>query len=170
MTRLFGTDSAWGSALFEWWSGLDKNRGARAELRRCNTPLEVMMTPSFHYARRRLLERRLDEEESRNDRLPLVIGLASHVTSSLQRDAHVALPSLPDAFSRGDRPKVSPLRFRQILEAHDDDELFTRVRRVLPMVRNEISVFSLANDLYWWGDRTRKRWVYDYRWPTSDAA
>lgn len=170
MKRTFDPDSAWGATLFEWWSGLDKNRGARAELRRCNTPLEVMMTPSFHYARRRLLERRSEEEDNRNDRLPLVIGLASHVTSTPQRDAHIALPSLPDAFSRGDRPKVSPLRFRQILEARDDDELFTRVRRVLPMVRNEISVFSLANDLYWWGDRARKRWVYDYRWPTPDAA
>lgn len=170
MKGSFDPDAAWGGALFAWWSGLDNNRGDRAELRRCNSPLEVMMTPAFHYARRKFLERRPEDGRDAGNRLPLVVGLAAHVTSPAQRNAHVALPSLPDAFSRGDRPKVSPLRFRQILEARDDDELFTRVRRVLPMVSSEVSVFSLANDLFWWNDRTRKRWVYDYRWPADNAA
>jgi len=171
MSRTFDPDTSCGRALFDWWTGLEQHRGDRAELRRCDTPLAVMMTTAFHYARRRLLERGLSDSQWAKDRLPIIVGLAAHVVSTPDRKNHIALPSLPDAFSRGDKSPVSPLRFRQILEARDDDERFTRVRRVLPLVGTQVNLFSLANDLYGWGDQTRKRWVYDYRWPSPrDAA
>jgi CRISPR system Cascade subunit CasB len=149
-------------ALLAWWRGLEQNRGDRAELRRCADLLQVMQTEAFHSARRRLIGAGLSEADSRNPRLAAIVALAAHVKGLSDQ-------SLPETFSSGDKPPVSPLRFRQILEAADDDELFTRLRRVLPLVDNAVNLATLAADVWYWGDRVRKRWVYDYRWPAKQS-
>jgi CRISPR system Cascade subunit CasB len=170
MSRLFEPGRPLGDALFHWWKALDDNRGDRAELRRCQTILEVMMTSAFHHIRRQLLEMGLKAEDSERDRLAAVIGLVAHVTSAADPALQKALPPLAQAFSEGDKPAVSPLRFRQLLDARTDDELFTRLRRIMPMVKERISLFNLANDVFYWGDRQRKNWIYDYRWPAKENA
>ena len=170
MSRLFEPGRPLGDALFGWWKALDDNRGDRAELRRCQTLLEVMMTSAFQRIRQQLLEMGLKPEDSKRDRLAAVIGLAAQVTSVADPASQKALPSLAEAFSKEDKPAVSPLRFRQLLDARTDDELFTRMRRVLPMVKESVSLFNLANDVFYWGDGVRKRWVYDYRWPAKATA
>jgi CRISPR system Cascade subunit CasB len=150
-------------ALLSWWRGLEHNRGDRAELRRCADLLQVMQTEAFHAARRRLIAAGLEEAESRRPRLAAIVALAAHVKGLSEQ-------SLPEIFSSADKPPVSPLRFRQILEATDDDELFTRLRRVLPLVGSAINLPTLAADVWYWGDSVRKRWVYDYRWPAKQSA
>ena len=163
MTQPFKSGSPSTAALLAWWRSLENNRGDRAELRRCADLLQVMQTEAFHLARARLIAAGLSAEESRSPRLAAIVALAAHVTA--QSEA-----SLPGAFSAGDKPPVSPLRFRQILDAVDDDELFTRLRRVLPLIDDSVSLAALAADVWYWGDRVRRRWVYDYRWPDKQSA
>lgn len=170
MMRLFDPDRSLGDAVFRWWKSLDSNRGERAELRRCEDLLQVMQTPAFQRIRRRLIELGLKPEDSEQDRLAAVIGLAAHVSSAAEATVHRELPGLPVAFSEDEKPAISPLRFRQLLDARDDDELFTRLRRVLPLVKERVNLFCLANDVFYWGDKVRKRWIYDYRWPTKQSA
>jgi CRISPR system Cascade subunit CasB len=162
MSRLFTRQDPVTAALLAWWHGLEQNRGDRAELRRCADLLQVMQTEAFHAARRRLIGAGLSEAESRKPRLAAIIALAAHVKGLSDQ-------SLAETFSSGDKPPVSPLRFRQILEAADDDELFTRLRRVLPLVDSAVNLPALAADVWFWGDRVRKRWVYDYRWPAKQS-
>jgi CRISPR system Cascade subunit CasB len=150
-------------ALLAWWRSLENNRGDRAELRRCADLLQVMQTEAFHAARRRLIAVGLSEDASRSPRLAAIVALAAHVKA-------VSEESLPTAFSSGDKPPVSALRFRQILEAVDDDELFSRLRRVLPLIDGRVNLAALASDVWFWGDSVRKRWVYDYRWPDKQSA
>jgi len=149
-------------ALLAWWRGLEQNRGDRAELRRCADLLQVMQTEAFHAARQRLIAAGLSEADSRRSRLAAIVALAAHVKGLSDQ-------SVPETFSSGDKPPVSPLRLRQILEAVDDDDLFTRLRRVLPLVDSAINLPALAADVWHWGDSVRKRWVYDYRWPAKQA-
>jgi CRISPR system Cascade subunit CasB len=170
MSRLFEPGSPLGDALFRWWKALDDNRGDRAELRRCEDLLQVMQTIGFQRIRSQLVDMGLKPEDSERDRLAAVIGLTAHVTSTADPALHMALPHLAEAFSEGDKPAVSPLRFRQLLDARTDDELFTRLRRVLPLVKARVSLFDLANSVFYWGDSVRKRWVYDYRWPAKEPA
>jgi CRISPR system Cascade subunit CasB len=170
MSRLFEPGRPLGDALFLWWKALDDNRGDRAELRRCEDLLQVMQTPAFQRIRRQLVEKGLKSEDSERDRLAAVIGLTAHVASTADPALHKALPRLAEAFSKGDKPAVSPLRFRQLLDARTDDELFTRLRRVLPLVKADVNLFELANSVFYWGDSVRKRWVYDYRWPAKETA
>ena len=163
MNRFFASGSPLTGVLLAWWRGLEQNRGDRAELRRCADLLQVMQSEAFHGARQRLIAAGLSESESRSPRLAAIVALASHVKSSSDE-------SLPAAFSSGDKPPVSPLRFRQILEAADDDELFTRLRRVLPLIDGRVNLPSLAANVWYWGDTVRKRWVYDYNWPNKQSA
>lgn len=163
MSRPFTRQDPITGALLSWWRGLEQNRGDRAELRRCADLLQVMQTGAFHIARRRLMDAGLSDDDSRRPRLAAIIALAAHVKGSSDQ-------SLPETFSSGETPSVSPLRFRQILEATGDDELFTRLRRVLPLVDSAVNLHALAADVWHWGDSVRKRWVYDYRWPAKQSA
>jgi len=170
MSRQFEPGGPLGKALFRWWKALNDNRGDRAELRRCEDLLQVMQTSAFQRIRRQLVEMGLRPEDSERDRLAAVIGLAAHVTAPTDAEIQKALPRVSEAFSEGDKPAVSPLRFRQLLDARTDDELFTRLRRVLPLVKDRVNLFDLANAVFYWGDGVRKRWVYDYRWPAKETA
>jgi CRISPR system Cascade subunit CasB len=149
--------------LLIWWHGLEQARGDRAKLRRCANLLQVMQTESFHATRLRLMTSGLSDVDSRRPRLAAIVAVAAHVKGQSEQ-------SLPETFSTGEKPPVSPLRFRQILEAADDDELFTRLRRVLPLVSGTVNLRALAADVWHWGDKVRKRWVYDYHWPVKQSA
>jgi CRISPR system Cascade subunit CasB len=163
MSDAFKTGHSTTGALLAWWRELEQNRGDRAELRRCADLLQVMQTEAFHAARRRLIGAGLSEQESRNPRLAAIIALAAHAKGLSEE-------SLPESFSSGEkRPLVSPLRFRQILDASDDDELFTRLRRVLPLIDARVNLVQLAANVWYWGDSMRKRWIYDYRWPAKQS-
>lgn len=163
MSRPFTSGDPTTGALLAWWHGLEHNRADRAELRRCANLLQVMQTEAFHGARRRLVAAGLSEADSRKTRLAAIVALAAQVKA-------LADEPVPEAFSAGERPPVSPLRFRQILESADDDELFTRLRRVLPLLDGRANLPALAADVWGWSDRVRKRWVYDYRWPAKQSA
>lgn len=163
MTPSLKKSEALRGALLEWWHSLESNRGARAELRRCDTLLDVMLSPAFHAARRRMIEAGLnDTHEPIRSRLAAVIGLAAHLRISGSR-------APAESFSSGDRPPVSPLRFRQILSATNDEELFRRIRRVLPLAEG-MSLILLSSDVLDWDERIRKQWVYAYRWPSKTTA
>jgi|SRR5579885_3001098 len=162
MSNPFTEGSAVSAALLRWWKGLEDDRGAGAELRRCHSLLDVMLTPAFQAVRQRLIEAGLKPRASDEDRLAAIIGLAAHLKEAGDQEP-------APAFSEGERPAVSPLRFRQILDARDDEELFHRLRRVLPLVEH-LGLSKLARDVFNWDEATRKRWVYGYRWPQKQSA
>ena len=162
MSHTFAKGSPELHELLRWWSALDHDRATRAELRRAQGTMDVIQLPSFHDVRRRLISVGLPEPEANSDRLALVAGLLSHIKANGESSA-------PKAFSQGDRPAVSPIRFRQVLEAHDTDELYRRLRRVLPSADGALSVGQLASDVFHWSESVRKCWVYDYAWPQKQS-
>jgi len=52
-------------------------------------------------------------------------------------------------------------RFKRLLQS-DDDELLEQMRRLVHLLGQKASVADLAVSILFWGDRTRKRWVYEY--------
>ncbi len=156
------------AALRDWWSGLDDDRGARAELRRAHDITAVSLTSAYQRAYRRLRAAGWDVGGASplNDRLAAVIGLLAHVKTNSDLSPPLAM-SARDA--GGDRPHVSPLRFQRLLEAPDLDALFSGLRRTLPLVNHQISITALANDVLFWGDRVKKNWAYAYEWPAKKA-
>lgn len=141
--------------------GRRQDRQTRAELRRCGTTLQVMEVAGFHHLRVRLLPLGLSEGERAAAQLAVVAASLAHIKKRGERKPTLAFST---GESPGDPPPVSPLRFRQVLEARTPDELLLRLRRVLPLA-NGLDPIQLAADAFHWSDRIRKQWVLDYQWP-----
>jgi CRISPR system Cascade subunit CasB len=153
----FEPDTAEGKILYDWWQGLDKNRGERARLRRCKNPLEVASVQVFFNPLFKL-ER---EGKVSSERLALVIGALSHVKTYQGGKPFPELMAEPKT-EGGSNYRVSELRFRRLLEIKDRDELYPAIIRMIKMVDSKANIYGLANDLYWWNERTKKEWAYRY--------
>lgn len=166
MTDLtFRREQPWGEIVLKWWHGLADDTGGRAALRRASDLTAVALSPAYQRLHRRLRAAGWPDEPWQNDRLAAAAGLLAHVR---ELDAD----SLPVAMGRreGDKPRVSPLRFRRLLESPDVDALFTGLRRTLPLLQQRADPLALATDVVAWGDKVRKRWAYAYDWPEQKSA
>lgn len=171
MSELFSDSHRTGTVLHEWWQGLRDNKGDRAELRRCEQVIDVVTTPAYHLIYRRLLQAGLPADEhqrDRNGRLPAIIALVAHIKDKESPPKATPLAKAMSARSEGsDRPQVSPLRFRRLLELETPDDLLAGMRRVLPLIEGDVLPGVLAQDLYWWGEKVKRRWAYAYEWPAG---
>lgn len=151
----FEHDSPETQALIAWWQSLSDNRGDRAELRRCSTLAEVAFTPAYH--KLRLSVGKFGQVHA--DGLALVAGLAARVKSNVTAD------TLAEQMATGKSDgsaRVSGLRFRRLLKIKDREELFTAMGRVVALLGGSVNLHSFANSLYYWNDRTRKQWAFEY--------
>jgi CRISPR system Cascade subunit CasB len=151
----FDKDSPEMQALTAWWNALNDNRGDRAELRRCATLAEVAFTPAYH--RLRLAVGRFGAPH--DDSLALVAGLSARVKSD------IADSTLAEQMATGKvdgSARVSGLRFRRLLKSKESDELFTAMGRVVALLGSSANLQSLAKSVYFWNDRTRKQWAFEY--------
>lgn len=166
MTDLsFRAHQPWGEVVLRWWRSLDDDAGGRAALRRANDVTAAVMSPAYHRLYRQLHAAGWPDAPWQNDGLAAAAGLLAHVRELDER-------SLPIAMSQrdGDKPRVSPLRFRRLLESQDVDTLFTGLRRTLPLLQHRANPLALATDVVGWGDRVRKRWAYEYEWPEQKTS
>jgi len=61
-----------------------------------------------------------------------------------------------------DQIRVSDLRFRRLLAIDDRDKLYVSVIRIVRLLNGEADIPSLADGIYWWNDKTKNAWAYDY--------
>ncbi len=141
------------SHLMAWWNTLQEpgKNGERAELRRCKTVAEVVMTPAFQ----RQCSKMSDDLKTDFDRerLAAVMGLLSHVRSESRQKLAEQMAGSP--------PEVSELRFRRLLQ-RGRDELYVAMIRIIRMLNQQVNIFDLINSVYYWGDSTKKQWAYTY--------
>lgn len=142
--------------LIEWWAGLDHARGDRAALRRCRSTQEVAFVPAFHRLRQNLSRiAPLDAEK-----LAVVAGILSHVKKndpSLRFAQQMATPR-----EGSDRARVSGLRFRRLLKVEDHEDLYGAVIRAIRLLDGSLNIASLADGVYWWNEKTKNNWAFDY--------
>ena len=164
MTTLkFDPQQVWGQILLDWWRGLADDTGGRAALRRAPDITAVVLQPAFQRLHRRLLAAGWPGQRWQDDRLAAAAGLLAHVREQTPLN-------LPQAMSEGDKPRLSELRFKRLLEAPDVDSLFTGLRRALPLLQQRADVCALATDVVNWGDGVKKCWAYAYDWPDKARA
>lgn len=150
----FDKDSPELHALIAWWLSLDDNRGDRAELRRSGTLAEVVFTPAYHRLRQAVCR----YGAVHDDGLAVMAGLVAKVKSNAT-DNSVAEQM---AIGKGDSARVSGLRFRRLLKVKGQEELFTAFGRVIALLGGSVNLQSMAQSVYFWNDRTRKQWAFDY--------
>lgn len=168
MSVEFTRESALSKTLADWWLGLKDNSAVRAELRRCNSVAEVVMTPAFQRFCQRKLRPLMQDTKMWEDRMAAVVGLMSH----LRHDAETTVLGKSDrpveAFAEqmaylvsADRPLVSELRFRRLLQ-HEREDLYPSMIRIIRMLKGGANLYGLAYSVFYWGDSVKKRWAYAY--------
>lgn len=169
----FNPDSPAGRLLFDFWRSLDDDRQSRAQLRRADGLTQIVLVPAFH----RLLNQLRAEisKEKPNDgwlhsdsgrlRLAAIAGVLAHIKRHEQLQEPYRSTTAVFMAKRKketDSPLVSELRFRRLLQANDMQELYPMLRRTVALVGGVIDVHVMAKDLWFWGDRLRRQWAYDY--------
>lgn len=62
---------------------------------------------------------------------------------------------------KGEGRTLSKIRFSALLKANTK-ELIVRLPRALSLIEGQANVARLASDLFYWGDKVRARWCYEY--------
>jgi CRISPR system Cascade subunit CasB len=158
-----------------WWRELqpadengqpkDGGRAALARLRRCATPADTMVEETTLALFRRLGLKASDQH--RLLRVALIATVLAHVRADAEPKAGGFRPAAVRSVGRAtledeDSAKMSALRFRRLLAARDDEELAHQMRRLVALADGRLNVGDLAASLFFWGDRVRQRWVFEY--------
>ena len=151
----FNKDSDELKEFIAWWEWLSENRGDRAVLRRCGMLAEVVLTPAYHRLRQAVAR----SGSVYDDGLALLAVIAAKVKTHAPGNsiAEQMATGKPDGSAR-----VSGLRFRRLVKAKDHESLFTPLGRVIALLGGEANLESLARSIYFWNDRSRKDWAFDY--------
>jgi CRISPR system Cascade subunit CasB len=142
--------------LINWWKTLDVNRGDRATLRRCRSPLKVAFSPAYHLLRIAMMKQGSVKDED----LALVAGVLSHVKTYAPGSFPIQMAGSNSAEAK--KAKVSGLRFRQVLAIDDREKLFETMIRIVHLLDDAVDIPSLSNGIYWWNERTKKEWAFAY--------
>lgn len=134
-------------------------RGLRAALRRCDTIESVLLTEAFRHLWF-ALEARVWKEaptdspnRQRDQRLEVWAVIAAVVSELRAETFDISLgkrlgESRPNT---ADTPRMSDLRFQQLLDCHTPEELIRRFRRALKLADNAgVSVVRLADNVALW--------------------
>ncbi len=150
------------NVTYEWWktalSDSGPGKAARAKLRRATTPAEILSIAQVHdlYA---ALGRNISP-----DRLALIAATLARVRESDPKP-------LARLFGQknGETPALSEMRFQTLIRTTDPVALLTPLRRALAVVGNRANISRLACDLYYWGEKIRVKWCFDYYGAPSAA-
>ena len=138
-------------------------RRARAELRRAASMADALGISATHELNRRLVGAGHDLRQRRDgpDRLALIAVALAQVAQDRRETAAQRLGA-------GEPKTLSGLRFNALIRAKEPRQLMRPLVRALQVAKGAANVRRLAADLYWWNDKTRTDWCFDYH-GASDA-
>lgn len=144
----------------EWWRELTSEesgrRGARraalARLRRASTPIEILQEPEAL----RLITRLPHENP---DRVAILAGVLAQVRQP--DDQPIARTIGRTSLDDDQSALMSEARFRRLLQV-PGDELLDAMRRLVRLTKGTANVDSLSFAVLRWGDRVKKRWIFEY--------
>jgi CRISPR system Cascade subunit CasB len=137
------------TALLDWHNRLQDNRGAKARLRRCREPSQVLLHAEFYELRAALQ----GWPENQTIALAAIAGLSANLDSHVGEAGFAQQLGQP-LTSEGQQPCMSESRFRQLIKSRDWNELYLRIRRALLMLKRRTNLLSLADYLLLYGKQT----------------
>lgn len=148
----FLNDSAVRDRLLEWWEWLDENRGDRARLRRVESPDDLLLTSAFLN-----FLAKMPEDWSRPSQLPtsaLIAAIVAQVKNKVDLPCFAAQLATPQ--EGGEKPRMSELRFQQLLKSHDPTEFYRRLLRAVRILDFKVNILSIVDDILHWMHEYRK--------------
>jgi len=149
-----------GKAIYAWFHQLQDNPGKRAELRRCESLDEIFFCQGYWDLRNALS--RTSKNDFDNKQTASIAALAGILAKT--REWPNATQPMGRAFAQpgGEARGLSALRFRRLLTAKKIADLFIPLSRALKLIKFKFPPTTLAKDLWYWGETTKKRWALDY--------
>ena len=141
--------------VLHWWTRLLGQKeidprpfpsGTRAVLRRAYTPDDALLTEGFRHL---WLALPSDHRQERDMRAWATVALALAEVRTHVPDQTFA-GAMAQEKKKGEGPRVSELRFQQLLRSADLNELTRRARRAVHLIGEEVDVRSLADDILLW--------------------
>jgi CRISPR system Cascade subunit CasB len=132
-------------------------KGVRAVLRRCETPEAVLLTEAFRHLWA-LLDKKAPEPDYPRD--IYAWACTAMVIAELREEApgNALASELGKQKRDTEKPRMSELRFQQLMECRSLEELVQRLRRALALVdKKGVSVVHLAADILQWNRENRKQ-------------
>jgi len=164
--RLFERDHIASVALLEYWGGLLANKGDRAELRRCKNINEIQLTSAFQRSYWKLFDKFAQgDKHPSKEQMAIIIALAAHIDenhSTYKKDNEIKSDFFGYQISRGDKPKLSELRFRRLLKINDREKLFRILIQTIRLLDKKVNLLDLLSIAYFWGDKTKTKLAYKY--------
>lgn len=164
--RLFEKEHSASVALLDCWNGLLQHKGDRAELRRCKNLDSVQKTSAFQSNYWKLRNKFTQNGKSPgNEQMAIIIALLAYIDddkSSYEDKDEVKPDFFGYQISRGDKPKLSELRFRRLLKINDRDKLFRFFIQAIRLLDKKVNLLDLLRIVYFWGDPTKTKLAYKY--------
>lgn len=150
-----------GKKILDWWLTLQDHRGERAQLRRADTPDDILLTPAFIQFLRRMPEHwgvDFGEEGIFLRHAALIAAVLAHVKEHSDQFSFAERLARPR--ETGGKAVMSELRFQRLQKSRTEDEFFTRIRRAVGLLRGEVNIISLTNDIL--------HWLHEYHFAPAD--
>ena len=158
--HLWDTLAAWHKKLLS----RETDRGLQAEMRRCCTPEEIMVTRGFQQLWRQLgSPQPTVDNMQRGLSLAVACGALAHVkdpnNTTLEFPVLLGLPRPGQT-----DPRMSLLRFQCLLsvKASEHTRLMMELIRAVHLADHTAHVASLAQGAMHWNEATRRRWTFLY--------
>ncbi len=155
--------------LTDWWSSLEKDRGGRAELKRCQTLLESAICRPTHTLRFRL---------PYWNRHPEIVACIAGILSAVRQDTGPNGYSFAEQLAKpregSSKSPVSESRFHKLIKSRSWDDFYLHLRRNVQLVKGNVNICSLADGIIQWGeqhfseevktgsDTLKFQWSHDY--------
>jgi CRISPR system Cascade subunit CasB len=155
-------------ALRDWHRDLltQPRRGDRARLRRAGTIEDAAMAPAFHRLLHRLGLGPTAGSDAAAPAPPQLADLAAVAALTAAVDTDDPAAPLGRTFGRSREgstsPRVSPARFRRLLESEDREQRFNALRRLIQLVEKRADLAEIAGVVCNWTPARRRRLAYDY--------
>lgn len=166
-----------GHAAAGWWARFcDPKKGnsaVRAQLRRCRSNAEVLAIPAGIPLLHRLGALDRGSNAGIDAYVDRVLGLARVLAFVAEDDASAKLmrtlgwekpPVSSDLGAEaGERPRLSEVRFRRLLQVRTGEEQVVAFIRLVRLADGKAAVSALSRDyLSWNHDETKHRWAFEY--------
>ena len=154
--------------LLEWWDKLKHNKGSRAELRRCRSLDEIQRTSAYqrcywsgikHFSQ--------GERKPNKGQMAIIIGLSAYVENDdaekkTDQQEHQDFDLFGYQISRGEKPKLSELKFRRLLKINDREKLFRFLIQIIRLLDKKVSLLDVNRVAFFWSERTKTKLAYQY--------
>ena len=156
-----------GGCCRAWWrkfidADTGPARATRARLRRARTPVDALAIEAVHDLNIRLagIGKTLKHDPAR---LALIAIVLAHVREGgTGRAAENFGKSKGKSKEEQKQATLGAIRFSALIKCRSPGELITLLPRALKMIDGSADVGKLAGDMFYWGEKVRTDWCFQY--------